>query len=122
MQKNEKLIFYKPMDEEINEINGTIPEKPTRQLLSGLGFWCSEVRYNYGIETLHPKTDLNEIIEIILKQGSNHSTHTTFQQLHRPRHPSLNHFLISNAKNKADSKSSANGTVEWLEERHYFEA
>lgn len=33
----------------------SIPEKSTRQPLSGLGFWCSEVRYNYGIETITSK-------------------------------------------------------------------
>jgi hypothetical protein len=69
--KKKEIKYQKPTNEEINEIiNGTIPEntrKATTKWIGILENWRSEVGYEYGIETIKDKDQLeHEMIEFIL--------------------------------------------------------
>jgi len=66
-----KNKYYKPTSAEINEIiNSTVPEntqKATAKWVKILGNWRHDVGYNYGIETIIDKDQLeNEMTEFIL--------------------------------------------------------
>ncbi|CAG8764048.1 11417_t:CDS:1, partial [Cetraspora pellucida] len=68
---NKKTTYHKPTSEEINEIiKGTISEntrKATAKWVGILEAWHSEVRYNYDVETIINKNQLErEMIEFIL--------------------------------------------------------
>ncbi|CAG8828114.1 14004_t:CDS:2, partial [Gigaspora margarita] len=109
MTKNK---YYKPTSAEINEIiNSTILEntqKATAKWVKILENWWHNVGYNYGIETVTDKDQLErEMIEFIL--GIRHHPEGT------------NVFNISNRKEFPHLWEALNGKIKKLKKEDLFE-
>lgn len=71
MTNTNKAKYHKPTSDEINEIiNGTIPANTRKATMKWVGIleaWRSDVGYEYGVESIIDKDQLErEIIEFIL--------------------------------------------------------